>query len=35
MTDTLAEHADPTLHRDGPQIEMGKVGKSSGRKLKR
>jgi hypothetical protein len=35
MTDTLAEHADPTLQRGGPQIEIGNVGKSSGRELKR
>ena len=30
MTDTLAEHADPTLHRGQPLIEMENVGKSFG-----
>src|SRR5829696_9971530 len=30
MTDTLAEHADPTLHRGQPLIEMTDVGKSFG-----
>ena len=30
MTDTLAEHADPTLHRGEPLIEMDNVGKSFG-----
>ena len=30
MTDTLAEHADPTLHRGEPLIEMTDVGKSFG-----
>ena len=30
MTDTLAEHADPTLHRGEPLIEMDNVGKSYG-----
>ena len=30
MTDTLAEHADPTLHRGQPLIEMDNVGKSFG-----
>jgi simple sugar transport system ATP-binding protein len=30
MTDTLAEHADPTLHRGEPLIEMENVGKSFG-----
>ena len=29
MTDTLAEHADPTLHRGQPLVEMENVGKSS------
>src|SRR5512133_2142952 len=30
MTDTLAEHADPTLHRGEPLVEMDNVGKSFG-----
>src|SRR6185369_6697793 len=30
MTDTLAEHADPTLSRGEPLIEMTDVGKSFG-----
>src|SRR4051812_44895675 len=30
MTDTLAEHADPELHRGEPLIEMTEVGKSYG-----
>ena len=30
MTDTLAEHADPTLHRGEPLIEMDNVGKAYG-----
>ena len=30
MTDTLAEHADPTLHRGEPLVEMENVGKSFG-----
>ena len=30
MTDTLAEHADPTLHRGQPLVEMENVGKSFG-----
>ncbi len=30
MTDTLAEHADPTLHRGEPLVEMDNVGKSYG-----
>ena len=30
MTDTLAEHADPTLHKGQPLIEMNDVGKSYG-----
>ena len=30
MTDTLAEHADPTLHRGQPLIEMDNVGKAYG-----
>jgi len=30
MTDTLAEHADPTLHAGEPLVEMENVGKSFG-----
>jgi simple sugar transport system ATP-binding protein len=30
MTDTLAEHADPELHKGEPLIEMTEVGKSYG-----
>ena len=30
MTDTLAEHADPTLHRGEPLVQMENVGKSFG-----
>src|SRR5689334_13479285 len=30
MTDTLAEHADPTLNRGEPLIQMTDVGKSFG-----
>src|SRR5215212_154329 len=30
MTDTLAEHADPTLHAGQPLVEMENVGKSFG-----
>ena len=30
MTDTLSEHADPTLHKGQPLIEMTDVGKSYG-----
>src|SRR5918993_1246256 len=30
MTDTLAEHADPTLNRGQPLVEMENVGKSFG-----
>src|SRR3954452_4517219 len=30
MTDTLAEHADPTLHRGQPLVEMENVGKAFG-----
>jgi len=30
MTDTIADHADPTLHRGEPLIEMRGVGKSYG-----
>jgi len=30
VTDTLAEHADPTLHAGEPQVEMDNVGKSFG-----
>ena len=30
MTDTLNEHADPTLHKGEPLIEMTNVGKSYG-----
>ena len=30
MTDTLSEHADPTLHKGEPLIEMNNVGKSYG-----
>jgi simple sugar transport system ATP-binding protein len=30
MTDTLSEHADPTLHKGEPLIEMTDVGKSYG-----
>jgi len=30
VTDTLAEHADPTLHRGEPLVEMENVGKSFG-----
>jgi simple sugar transport system ATP-binding protein len=30
MTDTLAEHADPSLHKSEPLIEMTEVGKSYG-----
>jgi hypothetical protein len=33
MTDTLAEHADHTLHGGEPLIEMDNVGKSSSREL--
>ena len=30
MTDTIAEHADPTLHQGEPLIELSDVGKSYG-----
>ena len=30
MTDTLTEHADPTLHKGEPLIEMTDVGKTYG-----
>ena len=30
MTDTLNEHADPTLHKGEPLIEMTDVGKTYG-----
>jgi len=30
MTDTLAEHADPTLHAGEPLVEMENIGKSFG-----
>ena len=30
MTDTLHEHADPTLHKGEPLIEMIDVGKTYG-----
>ena len=30
MTDTLNEHADPTLHRGEPLIQMTDVGKAYG-----
>lgn len=30
MTDTLAEHADPTLHRGQPLVEMENIGKTFG-----
>ena len=30
MTDTLSEHADPTLHRGEPLIQMADVGKTYG-----
>ena len=30
MTDTLTEHADPTLHKGQPLIEMTDVGKTYG-----
>jgi simple sugar transport system ATP-binding protein len=30
MTDTLVQHADPTLHKGDPLIEMDNVGKSFG-----
>ncbi len=30
MTDTLAEHADPTLHKGEPLIQMTDVGKTYG-----
>ena len=30
MTDTLSEHADPTLHKGEPLIEMNDVGKAYG-----
>ena len=30
MTDTLADHADPTLHKGEPLVEMDNVGKSYG-----
>ena len=30
MTDTLQEHADPTLHKGEPLIEMVEVGKTYG-----
>lgn len=30
MTDTLAEHADPTLHKGEPLIQMTEVGKAYG-----
>src|SRR5918997_4250665 len=30
MTDTLAEHADPTLHKGEPLIEMTEIGKTYG-----
>src|SRR3954447_24319352 len=30
MTDTLAKHADPTLHRGQPLVEMENIGKSFG-----
>ena len=30
MTDTLEEHADPTLHKGEPLVEMVDVGKTYG-----
>ena len=30
MTDTIADHADPTLHKDEVLVEMNGVGKSFG-----
>ena len=30
MTDTLQEHADPTLHKGEPLVEMNDVGKTYG-----
>ena len=30
MTDTLQEHADPTLHKGEPLIQMTEVGKAYG-----
>jgi simple sugar transport system ATP-binding protein len=30
MTDTLQEHADPTLHKGEPLVEMVDVGKTYG-----
>ena len=30
MTDTLQEHADPTLHKGEPLVEMIDVGKTYG-----
>ena len=30
MTDTLNDHADPTLHKGEPLIQMTDVGKSYG-----